>query len=141
MTLPALPPVADHQLFTRRLAQRPGRYRYVVLEHRRPVLRHKPTQTLVSAPAPAGIFDRSFADVSLLAGMLIDKFIHHLSLHRRHHRMTMSGITISRRTSTLLVKNTIERLRPIYNALLESILANPSMSSSTGAVISGNALI
>ncbi|MCL6272328.1 transposase, partial [Sansalvadorimonas sp. 2012CJ34-2] len=113
--------IIDYKV-TRRLAQRPGSY--VVLEHRRPVLRHKSTQTLTSTPAPAGIFDRSFADVSLLAGMLIDKFVHHLPLHRQHHRMIMSGITISRSTLTLLVKNTIELLRAVYNALLESILAS-----------------
>ena len=113
--------VIDYKV-TRRLAQRPGSY--VILEHRRPVLRHKSTQTLSSAPAPAGIFDKSIADVSLLAGMLIDKFVHHLPLHRQHHRMIMSGITISRSTLTLLVKNTAELLRPVYNAMLESVLAS-----------------
>ena len=113
--------VIDYKI-TRRLAQRPGSY--VVLEYRRPVLRHKPTQTLSSPPAPAGIFDKSLADVSLLAGMLIDKFVHHLPLHRQHHRMIMSGITISRSTLTLLVKKTAELLRPIFEALLRSVLAS-----------------
>ena len=56
--------------------------------------------------------------------MLIDKFVHHLPLHRQHHRMIMSGITISRSTLTLLVKNTAELLRPVYNAMLESVLAS-----------------
>lgn len=56
--------------------------------------------------------------------MLIDKFVHHLPLHRQHHRMTMSGITISRSTLTLLVKKTAELLRPIYQAQVESVLSN-----------------
>ena len=61
---------------TRRPAQRPGSY--VVLEYRRPVTRHKISQALQTIPAPAGLFDRSCADVSLIAGLLIDKFAYHL---------------------------------------------------------------
>lgn len=105
---------------TRRLAQRPGSYE--ILEYRRPVVRHKSSQTLSTVPAPSGLFDRSIADVSLMAGMLIDKFVYHLPLHRQHQRMAMCGITLSRSTLTQLVQRGIELLCPIYNALLASIL-------------------
>ena len=111
--------VIDYKV-TRKLAQRPGSY--VVLEHRRPVVRHKPSQTLATVAAPSGIFDRSIADVSLLAGMLIDKFVFHLPLHRQHQRMALSGVTLSRTTLTGLVKRTIELLRPVHKALLQSVL-------------------
>ena len=111
--------VIDYKV-TRKLAQRPGSY--VVLEHRRPVVRHRPTQTLTTVAAPSGIFDRSIADVSLLAGMLIDKFAFHLPLYRQHQRMALSGITLSRATLTNLVYRSIELLKPIHNALLESVL-------------------
>jgi transposase len=109
--------VIDYKV-TRKLAQRPGSY--VVLEHRRPVVRHRPTQTLTTVAAPSGIFGRSIADVSLLAGMLIDKFAFHLPLYRQHRRMALSGITLSRATLTNLVYRSIELLKPIHDGLLES---------------------
>ena len=111
--------IIDYKV-TRRLAQRPGSYE--VLEYRRPVVRHKSSQTLTTTPAPSGLFDRSIADVSLIAGMLIDKFVYHLPLHRQHQRMAMCGITLSRSTLTQLVQRGIELLRPIYDALLVSVL-------------------
>ena len=69
-------------------------------------------------------FDRSFADVSLIAGMLIEKFIDHLPLHRQHQRMARSGITVSRSTLTQLVQRSIELLRPVYDALMASVMAS-----------------
>ena len=111
--------VIDYKI-TRRLAQRPGSY--VVLEYRRPVTKHKPSQALNTIPAPAGLFDRSVADVSLIAGMLIDKFLYHLPLHRQHQRMAMAGVTLSRSTLTQLVRRSIELLKPIQAVLLNSVL-------------------
>ena len=111
--------IIDHK-YTYRLAQRPGSY--VVKKHRRPVIRHKPSQTLRTIPAPTGLFDRSFADVSLIAGMLVEKFVDHLPLHRQHQRMARSGITVSRSTLTQLVQRSVELLRPIYDALIISVL-------------------
>jgi len=60
---------------THRLAQRPASY--VVLKYVRPVVKLK-SDKVVSHPAPSGVFDRSFADVSLVAGILVDKFQYHL---------------------------------------------------------------
>ena len=94
----------------------------MVLEYRRPVLRHKSTQTLNTMAAPAGLFDRSFADVSLIAGLLIDKFLYHLPLHRQHQRMAMAGVTLSRSTLTQLVQNGIELLRPLVETQQKSVL-------------------
>jgi len=111
--------IIDYKV-THKLAQRPGSY--VIIEQRRPVVRHKPSQTLTTVAAPSGIFERSIADVSLLAGLLIDKFIFHLPLHRQHQRMALSGVTLSRTTLTNLVHRSIELLRPIHDALLNSVL-------------------
>ena len=46
--------IVDYKV-TRKLAQRPGSY--VVLEYRRPVLKHKPSATLMEVPAPSAVFD------------------------------------------------------------------------------------
>ena len=60
---------------THRLAQRPASY--LVLRYERPVLKQKVTQTLTTPPAPANVLDNSVADVGLLAGLLVDKFVYH----------------------------------------------------------------
>jgi transposase len=108
------------QKISRRLAQRPGSY--VVLEYRRPVVKHIPTQQLSTAPLPLAVLDKSLADVSLLAGLLVDKFTYHLPLYRQHQRMVHSGITLSRTTLTHWVKRAIDLLTPIYQSQHRHIL-------------------
>ena len=65
---------------TCRLAQERASYR--VLRYVLPVVKRRDTGELVSARAPGNVLERTTADVSLLAGMLGDKFRHHLPLHR-----------------------------------------------------------
>ncbi len=111
--------VIDHKI-TRRLAQRPGSY--VVLEYRRPLLKHRPSQSLVTTAAPSAVFEGSLADVSLLAGILVDKFCYHLPLYRQHQRMQDAGITLSRSTLTYWAQRAIALLEPIADAQLQNIL-------------------
>ena len=111
--------VIDEKI-TRRLAQRPGSY--VVLEYRQPVLKHLPTQSLKTTSAPSAVFEGSLADVSLLAGMVVDKFAWHLPLYRQHQRLRAAGITLSRTTLTHYVQRSIELLRPVYDAQLRHML-------------------
>lgn len=105
---------------TYRLAQRPGAY--VLLKYVRPVIKRKATETLSCPPAPPAVFEKSLADVSLLAGLLLDKFRYHLPLYRQHQRLAHAGITLSRATLTQWVHRTAALLEPIYHALLSSIL-------------------
>jgi transposase len=105
---------------TYRLAQRPGAY--VILKYRRPVIKRKDTAVLSCPPAPPAVFEKSFADVSILAGVLIDKFVYHLPLYRQHQRLQQAGIRLSRGTLTQWVQRAADLLEPIYYALLSSIL-------------------
>jgi transposase len=105
---------------TCRLAQQPGSY--TVLVYRRPVLRHKSQQTLVTVPAPVNVLEGCFADVSLLAGLMVDKAVYHLPLYRQHQRMLDSGVTVSRATLINWIQKGIELLRPIYQAMLRQML-------------------
>ena len=105
---------------TYRLAQRPGSY--VIVKYVRKVAKLKATQKLVCAPAPSSVFEKSYADVSFLAGLLIDKFCYHLPLYRQHQRLKDSGIVLSRTTLTNLVHRTVDLLEPIHYANLSSIL-------------------
>jgi transposase len=119
----ALPPEAYEVIgekVTYRLAQRPGAY--VILKYRRPVIKRKDTEALSCPPAPPAVFEKSFADVSVLVGLVIDKFVYHLPLYRQHQRLTQAGIRLSRGTLTQWVQRAAELLEPIYYALLSSIL-------------------
>jgi transposase len=104
---------------TYRLAQRPGDY--VVLKYVRKVFKHKENGAISCAPAPAGVLERSHADVSFLARLVIDKFVYHLPLYRQHQRLDDAGIEVSRGWLTQLVHRTASLLEPIYTAQLASI--------------------
>ncbi len=106
-----------------RLAQRPGSY--VVLKYTTPVVKPKEFEgeiDIITASFPSAVFEGTIADVSLLAGMLVEKFIYHLPLYRQHQRMAQEGVKLSRATLTNWFLRTIPLLVPIYNAQLANIL-------------------
>ncbi|MBI3148744.1 MAG: IS66 family transposase [Betaproteobacteria bacterium] len=102
-----------------RLAQRPGST--VVLHYRRPVIKLKQTQAIVCPAAPVGVIEGSRAEVSFLAGLLVDKFAYHLPFYRQHQRLTDAGITVSRPWLTQVSSQAIALLQPIYEAQFDSI--------------------
>jgi len=104
-----------------RLAQRPGSY--VVLKYVRPLVKRRDTETMHCAPAPAGVIEGSRADVSFVAGLLLDKIGYHLPLYRQHQRLSDSGINVSRPWLTQLAQQGAGLLEPIYAAQFESIRA------------------
>jgi len=108
---------------THRLAQLRGGY--VVIKYVRKVVKRKDSGAISCAPAPAGVLERSHADVSFLAGLVIDKFQYHLPLYRQHRRLAEAGIAVSRGWLTQLVHRTAALLEPIYEAQLVSIRAGP----------------
>ncbi|MDB4224165.1 IS66 family transposase [Granulosicoccus sp.] len=103
-----------------KLAQRPASY--VVIRYEQPVIKIKQTQEIANAITPMAVFDKSMADVSFLAGMLVDKFTYHLPLYRQHQRLAGGGITLSRSTLANLVKRSIELLTPIADVQLKNVL-------------------
>jgi len=126
LSIPELegPDADDYEIISHkvsyRLAQRPGSY--VVLKYTRPVIKQKSTLHVITAPAPANVLEKSFADVSLLTGLMLDKFLYHLPLYRQHQRLQQNGIQVARSTLTNLVKRSIMLLKPIYQAQLDGIL-------------------
>jgi len=107
---------------TQRLVQIPAAYR--IDEIVRPVVKLKVEGRIVTAPAEIGVLERSLADVSLLVGLLIDKFRYHIPLYRQHQRMQAAGIQLARSTLTDWAHRSIDLLRPIYDAQLASILTS-----------------
>jgi len=105
-----------------RLAQQPGSY--VVLKYVRKVVKRRDTQAMVTAAAPANVLERSAADVSFLAAMLVDKFCWHLPLYRQHQRLLDAGITLSRSTLVSWTSRAIDLLAPVTDAQSAHVLAS-----------------
>lgn len=114
------------QKVTHRLAQRPGSY--VVLRYVRPVLKRKREASLLSVPAPDGLWEGSVADVSVVAGVLVDKFCYHLPLYRQHQRLLRSGVTLARPTLTTWVHRSAALLKPIVEAQLRHVLLSKTLA-------------
>lgn len=114
---------ADYEVIgekvSHRLAQRPGSY--VILKYVRPVIKRIDTQTISCPAAPLGVIDGSRADVSFIAGMIVDKFAYHQPLYRQHTKLTDAGIKVSRGWLTKLMPRAVALFEPIFEAQLDSI--------------------
>ena len=100
-----------------------------MLIYRRPILRHKGEQS-VSVPAvPEAVLEGCYADVSLLAGLLVDKAVYHLPLYRQHQPMLNSGIQLSRSTLLNYLTRSIALLEPIYQAQWQSVLESAVLAT------------
>ena len=107
---------------TARLAQRPGSW--VVIEYVRQLIKRRDNGLLCCPPAPQGVLDSSRADVSFLAGLLVDKFQWHLPLYRQHQRLEAAGFKVSRPWLTQLVQQCAQLLEPVNQAQFDSILTS-----------------
>jgi transposase len=121
---------------TERLAQQRGPY--VVLRYVRKVAKLKKDGSFSCAPAPVSVFERSCADVSFIAGLMIDKLRFHLPLYRQHQRLTAAGVHLSRSTLTHLVQRAALLLKPVYESLLQSILASKLLLMDETAIKAGH---
>lgn len=126
--------VIDEKI-TCRLAQRPASY--VILKYIQPVVKSKATQHINTHSAPAGLFDKSIADVSFIAGMLLDKFLYHQPLYRQHQKLKLNGITLARSTLTNLTHRSIDLLEPIFDAQWQHCLQSKVLAMDETPVKAG----
>jgi transposase len=112
--------------YTERLCQRSGSY--YIKRFVRPVVKIKETEIVTNEPAPTAVLDRSYADVSLLAGIAVDKFQFHLPLYRQHQRLAQAGIVIARGNLTSWLHKAAQLLEPIYLAVIQSVLESITLS-------------
>lgn len=123
------PDADDYEVVSVQKTHRLGQQQtsYVVIEHRNYVIKHKPSGALISNYAPNAVLERSLADVTLLAGMLVDKFQYHEPLYRLHQRMAEAGIQVSRSLLSQLVAKASLLLKPIYDAQLSRVLTSSTL--------------
>ena len=135
--LPAEQRVRIGEKVTYRLAQRPGSY--VILEYHRPVYKRRDEEKILTTAAPANVLDKCVADVSLLAGMLIDKFSYHLPLYRQHQRLAQNGIQLSRSSLSTWAGRAIDLLRPIVDAQHQHLLQSRVLAMDETPIKAGRA--
>lgn len=107
---------------TYRLAQRPASY--AVIKYLQRVYKLRESGQVVATATPPAVLDKCVADVSLLAGLLVDKFRYHLPLHRQHQRIEAAGIQVSRQSLTNWTSRAIDLLAPIFEAQCAQVRAS-----------------
>lgn len=84
----------------------------------------RPCDNIQSQPVPAAILDRSQADPSLLAQVVIAKYTDHLPLYRQEAIYARSGVDLSRSTLAEWVGAVGVALQPLADALRRELLAH-----------------
>ena len=97
-------------------------WRHVVIRYRHVTVKIRRTGMLAGAPARESVFKNSCADVSFVAGLIIDKFLWHLPLYRQHRMLADAGITVSRGSLSLWVGRAVALLKPVHDAQWASVL-------------------
>ncbi|GAB1415215.1 IS66-like element ISBf10 family transposase [Paludibacter sp.] len=82
------------------------------------------TTTIHQATKPAIILPGCFAGESLLAQIVIDKFLYHLPEYRQHKRFSALGVDISTSSINRWVHDLADKLYPLYIALMKRVLAS-----------------
>jgi transposase len=79
-------------------------------------------QKLVQAPVPAHIIDKGIPTASLLAQVLVAKFLDHLPLYRQERIFERAGMAIARSTLAQWVGECGAQLQPLVDALSAELL-------------------
>lgn len=84
----------------------------------------RPCERIQSVPVPAAILDRSQADPSLLAQVVIAKYTDHLPLYRQEALYARSGVVLSRSTLAEWTGAVGVALQPLVTALRRELLTH-----------------
>ena len=81
-------------------------------------------QTFVIAPLPEMIIPKGMASESLLADILIDKYVYHLPFYRMIQKYKELGALLNDSTIGDWFNAACSRLRPLYDWLRERIMSS-----------------
>jgi len=82
-----------------------------------------------TAPAPAKVIGRSAADASVLAQVVVSKYVDHTPLHRQHRIYQRSGVTLPVSTLSDWVAEVGERVEPLVEKIAQRILHEAYVAS------------
>ena len=117
------------------MAQEPGSYK--VLRYVYATMKRRETREVLLLAARPAVLKRSCADVSFLAGMLVEKFVWHQPLHRQHKRLEASGIHVSRGSLTNWTRRSIDLLQPVFEAQCGSVLSSAAIAMDETSIRAG----
>ena len=80
------------------------------------------TGGVIIAPLPARPIDKGIAEPSLLAHVVIEKYVDHLPVYRQLQRFEREGITLSSSTLGDWISASADLLKPLYAALQDELL-------------------
>ena len=84
---------------------------------------------IITAPMPLLPIAKSYAGASLLADIIIDKYVNHLPFYRQIQMFKQQGISISQATINGWFYEVADLLRPSYYRLKELVLASGYIQS------------
>jgi transposase len=85
---------------------------------------HIPSQQrMVQAAAPERTFSRSSVDESLVANVIVEKYVDHLPLYRQAKRYERQGVVLSESTLGEIITACGRLLQPLYEAHRKDILS------------------
>ena len=89
----------------------------------RPKLLDAVSNRILQAPAPDRPFEKSNVDASLVAQIVVEKYMDHLPLHRQSKRYARLGVTISDSTTGDWLATAANLIVPIYEAHRKLVIA------------------
>jgi transposase len=93
---------------------------YYVKKYVQPVVKIK--DKLFTPEPPSTVLEKSYADFTFLAHLIVQKFKYHIPLYRQYQMMEESGINVARGTLSRFIHRCSELLEPIHLALVSSVL-------------------
>ncbi len=84
---------------------------------------------IITAPMPLLPIAKSYAGATLLADIVIDKYVNHLPFYRQVQMFRQQGITISPATINGWYKGVADLMRPTYYRLMEIVLGTDYIQS------------
>jgi len=105
-----------------KLAYRPGSYFLKRIVRPKYAYPKQEEKGVVTALMPDAILSKCRADESLLADIIVRKFVDHLPLYRIAEALSREGIVISRRLLSQWVGAVGSALKPLYRVMKEKIL-------------------
>lgn len=109
---------------TSKLGHKPGSYFIKQIVRPKYALPQGSEGGICTADLPDSFLTRCQADESLIAEILVKKFVDHLPLYRQAEIMARDGIQISRQILCQWVLRAGEALKPLYDEMLVQVLAS-----------------
>ena len=112
------------------LAKEPAKYFVRVTRREKRACRACAQGTVVAAPLPERIIEKSLASDELIIDILVGKYCDHLPLYRQEAILEReAGVEISRSTLDDWVMTVGERLQPVTMAMRQELLAAPYLQA------------